>query len=270
MSGIIQSSPAVNELVRFAEREIKLEFGDTVSVTLENKSFNVFGVSENIGSVNPATVMTLPAGIFEESYVSDNLITHFASDSALDVGTPLLISGHTIDISGDFTAVQQVVILNGQNKTALTTPLARIHSALNVGAVNLNGTIYFSRDVAYVGGVPQVAAEIHLIIPAGKNLSRKSAITTSLDEYFIVTSANVSVLEKAAANASVDYEIRRKGGVFIGGGSLEASNSSGAIQGLFDPYILVTPNSDIRAQALASGNNIEVAAGFVGYRATVI
>lgn len=249
--------------IRHAIRVIQDTYGDRVSVDVKNKGLLKFGRNFEVGT-SRATVMTLPSGVLHETLQTDNTITHFASASASDT-QELVVQGYTVSGS-NFTSATQTVTLAGQTKTALTTPLCRCVRAYNNGTTDLVGPIYFSQDVTYSSGVPQTAAAVHCMIPAGTNQTEKCATTLSQNDYWLITNVYADVTEKTAAFADFQLEVRRFGKVFRQQCDFSASTSG---QGIvrFDPLLIVPANSDVRLTALADGAGTSVSGGIQGYLA---
>lgn len=248
--------------------EIYATYGDRVSVVDKKKSLLKFGRSSQVQTTN-STLMTLPTGTFNETYVSDNSITHMASGSTDDTTQTLTIEGHTIS-GNNLTFVVQTKALAGQTKTALTTPLARITRAyVSTGSTNLTGPIYFAEDVTFTTGVPQTDSAVHMIIPAGKNQTEKASTSVSSTDYWIVTGVYGDVLSKTAAFAIVSLETREIGKVFRERFVLSASNSTRGFE-RFDPYFIIPKNHDARLVASANANGTDVSGGIQGYLAKVI
>lgn len=259
--------------VHHAIEVIESTYNEEVSVDLKAKDLLKFGRNEAVGTAE-STIMTLPVGVVAETYVSDNDITHFASGATGDTNIPLIVEGHTISGS-DLTFYNSAVAgdtintnaSNGQTKTALPTPLARITRVYNNGASEMTGPLYVAEDVTFTSGVPQTASAVHLIVPAGQNQSRKASTSLSQDDYWIITQFTVSCNEKTAAFVSAFIESRQLGKVFrpvsqeiaVGAGATTIIN--------FDPYIIIPPNSDIRVQAFADGADTDVTAAIRGYLA---
>lgn len=254
--------------LHYALRCIKEQYGDNVSVAAKARSVLKFGRNEAVGT-GGATLMTLGSGETDETYVSANSITHFASSNAGDTQS-IVIQGYTVDGNGDFTEVTQTVTLAGQTKTALTTPLARVVRAYNDGTTDLAGDVYVAQDVTFTAGVPQTASAIHLVIKgtAGANQSDKCSTTLAKNEYWIVTNIFADVLEKTAATADVELQIRLKGKVFRHKLTISCSSNYEGIH-FFKPYCLIPPNSDVRLRATADGANTDISGGIEGYLAIV-
>lgn len=239
-----------------------------VSVDNKRKDLLKFGRSDQV-QTTATTLMTLPTGTFNETYVSDNTITHFASATEGDTSRSITIEGHTVDGSGNFTFVTQTVAtgaVDGRTKTALTTPLARVTRAANVGATTLTGPFYVAEDVTFTAGVPQTDSAVHLMIAAGKQQSQKAATCLSSTDYWIVTGFNSFVLTKASAFANVELEVRNKGGVFR---QLEAMKADGGLVP-FKPFIIIPANSDVRLVGDADQNGRSVGGSIQGYLANII
>lgn len=247
---------------------IEATYGDTVSVIKKDKDLLKFGESRQVQTTK-TTLMGLPTGTYNETYVSDNLITHFASSSGSDTEN-IVVEGHTIDGSGNFTFVTQEVTLAGQTKTALTTPLARCTRIYNNGSTELVGTVYVAQDVTFTSGVPQVDSAVHCIIEAGKQNSNKSSTTISNNDYWILTGFEASWLEKGAGFAEVHLEIRLKGKVFREVSHIPVSDGNPHGVQRFLPYVIVPANADVRLRAEASAAGKFVGGEIQGVLAKVV
>lgn len=248
---------------------IRSTYGDTVSVRAKDKDLIKFGKNENVGTSGYSTIMTLPSGILNETYVSSNIIDTVSSTDAGDT-EEIVIEGHTIDGSGNFTFVVQTATLNGQNKVVLGTPLARMTRIYNNGTNDLVGIIYGYEDTAISGGAPTDGTKVHCMVTAGYNQSQKASTTISNQDYWLVTGFYADILEKASAFAEVELEIRLKGKVFRQNIEMGASSTGASLRHEFKPYLIVPANSDVRLRAIGSGANIAVAGGIQGVLAKVI
>lgn len=260
--------PADDYWIRHAIRIIEADYGDTVSVDTKNKDLLKFGESQQV-TTSTTTLMDLPTGTLNETYVSDNLITHFSSSSGSDT-QQIRVEGHTIDGSGNLTFVVQNVTLAGQTKTALTTPLARCTRIVNNNSTNLVGNIYVYEDTTVTAGVPQTGSKVHCMVTAGKNNSNKASTSISNRDYWIITRMTAHFLEKATGYAEVHLEIREKGKTFIEKAHVAVNN--GAPLGVlsFTPYLIAPANSDIRLTATADGANTYVGGNIEGVLAIVV
>lgn len=245
--------PIANPAIADALNRIYKTYGDVVSVSEKGKSLLKFGESQQVG-VSATTLMDLPTGTINETYVADNLITHISSSSGSDT-VALKIEGHTVDGNGDFTFVVQDATLVGQTKTALTTPLARCTRMYNNDSTNLVGTVYAYEDVAVVAGVPSTGSAVHCMIQAGKNNSSKASTTISSVDYWIITELVGLFIEKAAGFAEIHLEIRLKGKVFTEVAHVAVGDGQSTAPVVFSPPIIVPPNSDVRLRAVADGAN---------------
>lgn len=252
-----------------AEQIIQDTYSDTVSVADKKKTLLKFGNRTDLGSTTRSTIGHLGLAALNETYVTTNAITHFASSSGSDTGD-MYVEGHTVSGTGtsaQFTFVTQTVTLAGQTKTALTTPLARVSQVYNSSATDWVGDIYVAEDVAFTAGVP--ASGSHIKVPAGEQTSFKAATTVSNTDYGIIDEWVVTVGKKT--NAVVDFrlEIREVGGVFRPKVFAEASQGE-TFMLRFEAPIIVPKNADVRVTALASATNVEAGSWFNGYLAKVI
>jgi hypothetical protein len=243
-----------------AKRIIFSDYGDSVSLEAKNKDLLKFGRNENVQTTS-TTLMTLPASTYNETFVSTNIITSIISTSAAD-GEEVTIEGHTVS-GGDFTFVNQTKTLTGQTVATLGTALARVTRVYNSDATELAGVVSVTENDTYSSGVPDTASKVHLQIRAGQQQSEKAATTLSSVDYWVVTSFYADMLEKTAASADVDLEIRLSGGVFRQVADVSCSESH---RGVFEfkPYLIVPPNSDVRLRARASANDKDISGGIHG------
>lgn len=251
--------------IGYAIREIEIQHGATVSAYNNTRGLHKFGRNEAVGTTK-ATVMTLPGTEVNETYANiaaaTNYITLASSSSAAD-GENLTITGHTVS-SGALTRVTQTIALNGQTPVSLTTPLARVERAFNASNTALAGTVYLFENDTFVAGVPATDAKIHLMIPAGAQQSRKTALSTADNEYLVITHYLGSLLERAQnIFANVKLEVRETDGVWRQKSEIALGAGDMSIRH-FDPPYIVKPNSDIRVTAIASGAGTDVAAAIDG------
>lgn len=249
--------------MRHAIDNIESDYSHPVSVESKAKDLLKFGRSEQVHSSTKTTLMTLPAGTFNETYVSTNIITTISSSSASDTES-VKVEGHTVDGSGNFTFVVQEITLTGQTQATLATPLARCSRIYNNGSNDLVGDIYVYQDDTSTAGVPDTDTKVHCEIRAGENNSEKCSTTISNNDYWIITGAYADVLEKTASNAEIIMEVRLKGKVFREYFEMSCSNTSGGTFRSAVPYIVVPPNSDVRLRALASANGTIVSGALFG------
>ena len=244
-----------------AKRVIFADDAVRVSLEAKNKDLLKFGRSQQVQTTS-STLMTLPAGVYNETYVSSNLINSIISTSAGDTQS-VVVEGHTISGS-DLTFVSQSVTLTGQTVAALGTALARVSRVYNNGTTDLAGVISVSETNTYsAGGVPVTAALVHAQIRAGKNQTEKAATSLSSSDYWVITSFYADMLEKTAASADILLEVRLAGKVFRQQASISVSENHRAIFN-FKPYLIVPPNSDVRLRAIASAAGKDISGGIEG------
>ena len=258
--------------IAYAERVIEGQYGHRVSVWEKSKQLLKFGRNAGLGT-SLETVWEFGG---DETYVSDNLITHVSSSDASDTATVMKIEGHTVTGSGASAQYRfglQSVTLDGQNKVALSRPLARSSRAF-VESGTLAGDFYVFEDDTLTNGVPDTDSKVHLTVEgatSGHTQSFKAATTFSDSDYFICTGGYAGVTKKTSASVDFVVEVRQPGGVFrptAGRVSLQSTGLSTA-QIDFKPYVIVPKNSDIRIRAAASTTGVEVDASFSGYLAQV-
>lgn len=258
--------PVSDPWLSHAVAVIESTYGDLISVSEKSKDLLKFGTNP-LTQTTLSTVMDLPSGVSNETYVSDNLITTISSSSTSDT-EEIKIEYHTVDGNGDFTFGIQTITLTGQTQVTLPTPCARISRVYNNGSNDLVGAVYVYQDDTSTTGVPDTATKVHAVIPAGYNQTRKCATTVSSQDYWIITNLGCGMNEKTSAFADAQIEIRNKGKVFRAGINI-TSGSGVTADHDYGPYLIVPPNSDVRVRAKTGANNQEVTAHIQGVLAII-
>jgi len=237
--------------------EVRASYGHIIEP--KGKSLLKFGAIETLGTTR-ATIWNRAGN---ETYLSDNLITHISSDDAGDTGAAEL-EGHTIDADGDFTFVVQDVTLQGLTKTPIGTPLARANRIYNNSTANWIGRVYVYEDDTVTLGIPQTTAKIHLQSDGLVNNSLKAATAISKDDYWLMTHVYGAVNQKTSAVVDFRFEIREKGKVFRERFLATAKQDGPDVNIPLSPCIIVPPNSDIRVTGAASTTNVAASAWMNG------
>lgn len=248
-----------------AEREIEEQFGQKVSIDRKAKSLIKFGKSAPLATNSLQTIWTVGGN---ETYVSTNTIDSISSSSALDT-EEVYLECHTVDESGNFTFLSQVVTLNGRTRVALPVPVARVSLAYNNNGTELAGRVVVYENTALNNGIPTDVSKIHIDIPLGLQESFKAATTFSSTDYFVLTGGFGSVSSKSAGSADFYLEIREKDKVFRQVAAISAS-AAGPWEIKLDPAVVLPKNSDIRVRVETSDNNLVVFTVFQGYLAKVL
>jgi len=264
-----------------AVNTIKSTYGHTVSLLQKAKSLGKFGYTGNADNGVRTTVATFGSVAtvnVNETYSTTNDIDKIVSSSGSDTET-ITLEGHTIDGSGNLTFAVQDVTLTGQTAVTLTTPLARASRAyVKAGtfaspASDLVGDIYVfaSSGVTVTNGVPQTSTAVKLRIPAGKNQTEKAATSISSTDYWILTGVKFG-LARDVSTALAEFEVEQRvlGGVWRPFGSIiTLSTNQAFIYVPYNPYRIVTPNTDVRAVVTATANDTKASALIEGYLVTI-
>jgi len=265
-TGAYEEATLHDPWVQHAIEVIGGTYGDTVSIQAKDKDLLKFGRNQLVNT-SKSTLMTLPVGIDNETYVSTNIITQISSSSASDTEN-VIVEGHTIS-GGVFTFVIQTVTLTGQTLVSLDTPLARVSRVVNDGSNDLVGNIYVAQTDTLTAGVPDTDTKVHLIVSAGLNNSEKASTTISDTDYYIITNFYCDCLEKTSAFGTVHLEVREPGKTFINKVDIEAStNAEGRHP--FKPYLVVPKNADVRIRISANAAGKDFSGGFEGVLASVV
>lgn len=268
MSGNIDSDPAI----AYAIQKVYADYGDKVSVSAKRKDLRKWGENANVGTAG-AAIMTLPSSETQETLIGTNGITHISSDNAGDTMDIDFYEGHTVAGSNlTFKNEQTDTTINGQSSVALPTALCRATRArLSAPAA---GNIYFHENGTLSSGVPTDPTEIHMIIPAGEMQTQKASTAVSSQDYWFITGATASVLEKTASWAQVRIEIKHFQDTYFVPVTqwIGVSDASGTVNiiGENDPILIIPKNYDVRLFAKSNTAGIYVAGGMQGPLAKVI
>lgn len=244
--------------IALAIEEIERTYGDTCYVG--RKSLRKYGSDSDLDTADG--LLEINGLGNNETYLTDNLITHFSSASGSDTGS-LYLEGMVLNSDGNLVFTTQTVTLAGQTKTALTTPLARATRGRYLGATPSVGNIWVYEDAAVTAGVPDDINDAHLTLPAGKNTSLKASTSVAYTNYLILTYWRTNVGK--TTSTSIDLELRSRvlNNAFISIDDSAATNSQPHNQ-TNPPYRIIPPNSDLVVVASTAANNTVVVSSFGG------
>lgn len=80
-------------------------------------------------------------------------------------------------LDGSFNKVEQSVVLNGQTRVALSTPLLRVIKAYNDSATTLAGNVYIYENTALSSGTPIDTTKIRCVVRSANNESLMAIYT---------------------------------------------------------------------------------------------
>lgn len=237
----------------YAMQEIQQTYG--VRVRPKWKTLLKFGRHPSLGS-SFETIWMNGADEANETYLTTNTIDSVSSSSTNDTGD-IVIEGHTVDASGNFTFVTRAVTLTGQTR-APVTGMARANRLYNADGTAFDGDIYVYENTSLTSGAPTDKTKVHLKAPTADNQSLKAATTISQIDYWAISLVHGSVNKQTSANVDFRFQVREKGGVFRSRipGTAGANGSSFNVQ--LKPYFIVPSNADFRIIAAASTTNVAV------------
>lgn len=193
-----------------------------------------------------------------------NAIDTISSSSASDTGHRIYIEGIAENSKGEWVDVKQTVALNGQNKVTLDQPLIRVLSAYDIDGDSHAGDVYIYEDDTITAGVPQTAANVHLLIRTEDQASGKSVMSTPSNRFFVVHQIIATVSRKTKANVDFLLQIRTQGNVWrtVFQMNVTAEQGTNKVEATI-PFI-VPPKSDLRILASTDTNNTEVTSDISG------
>ena len=184
-------------------------------------------------------------------------------------------TGTIISTNQNKTFVSQTIALNGQTQVTLATPLNKASRIVNKPqnrATNITGSLYVYENDTTTAGTPDTNTKVHLMngVNGSINNSLKASTSMSSQDYFIITNIHAHFEEKTAGYATVVFQKRECGGVWVEIDDITVGDNmpSGVIT--FKPYLIIPKNSDIRLVGSASGANKEVGGSFEGILAKII
>lgn len=191
---------------------------------------------------------------------------------AVDSGATSPATGTITATKQNKTFVVQEATLDGQSKVVLGTPLSRVTLAFlkkqdAIEDVGLAGDVYVYEDGSITSGVPDTDSEVHLMVTGSNdnNNSLKASTSVSNNDYWIVTSIQGHLLEKAAAFADVALDFRELGGAWREIDKMSVDAGSEMLT--FKPYVIIPKNADVRLRSRVNANDKYVGGSIEGYLA---
>lgn len=239
-----------NYLIAKAIKEIYKTYGHVVSVDEKSKHLKKYGANYNLGT-SFETIWQVGG---HETYATGNDIDSVSSSDDNDVQL-IYIEGHT-RVGDKLYFKTQTVTLTGNTPAPLTTKLYRVGRIININTDDFAGDIYIYESGGTVTlGVPQVTSDIHLKVPvsSASNKSLKAATSTSFQDYWLITSFDVSVGAQQSRSVDFELQIRPMDGVFTTEHPLSCHSNSGTVPASLTGAIVIPPNHDIRVIGKSSG-----------------
>lgn len=249
--------------IELACSEIMAQYGHRVRVG--RKTLNKFGRNQN-AAVDVKELIAFNGYNMVRS--ATNSITHFSISNAADNQT-LTVEGFTI-ADGDLTFTTQEITLNGQTKTALTTPVSRCSRVANTSSSTKTADdVYVYTDTAISGGIPTDTSQIAAVMPAEDQSTVQAYTSIAANNYFVCTDFYASIGQKTNSAANIRFSTAPVGGVERT--RIIAACGTGAnLRYDFSPYLVIPPNTDILMFCNASTNNTDISAGFDGFFADIV
>ena len=252
----------INDWFNFVAAEIYRNYGHKVRIN--RKSLHKFGRFANLGTTeNEINYLGI-----EPVHSTTNSITHFSSSDAADMQT-LRVEGMTIS-NGVLTFVAQNITLDGQTKTALTTPLARVTRIANVAdTTETAGDVYIYEDGAVTGGIPNDLGTVGNVMAASDQTTLFAGTSVAGSNYFICTKLWAYLAKKTGGAADIKFKTRQNGYVYRTVNVLNIGTST-PTEHEFRPFYIIPPNSDIDVSGTGSTTGLDVCAGFDGFFADIV
>lgn len=164
----------------------------------------------------------------------------------------------------NWTRVTQEVILDGQNKVVLETPLIRCFRAYNNDSTSLVGTFFCYVDSTIVAGVPSDDTKVRAIVTADSQQTLMGTYTIPSDHTGFLIGVHTTLGRNRTAVAEVSLRMREFGKVFRSQGQVVlGSNGNSAF---FRDFKILPPfieKTDIQMQVdYVSTNSVSVTSEF--------
>lgn len=251
----------------FTNREIQNRFGQNTAIN--RKSLHKFG--QNAVVVQAEALVNY--GGIDALLSSTNSIDAVSSSAAGDTSQTVTVEGLYLDGSSDLVYHTQDVALNGQTDAALTQALARVVRIANVSSATVTaGDVYVHEGGATTGGIPDNLATVGNVMVANDQTTLYAGMSVEASVYLVVTGFYAFMGQASPSGAIVDVrlKVRDKDSVFRTIQTISISDTNPA-QVAFDPYFIVSGNSDLQIVAeSSSASDTVVSAGFNAYYADVV
>lgn len=244
------------------------DYGAVVSISEKDKALTKYGQNALLGT-SEATIMQLPAGIDNETYVSTNIIDSISTNDS-DAAGSVRVEGHYLDADSNFIFHVQFPTLDGQNEVTLSQPLARISRLRKVAGSTVLAASklvygYDNTGVTLASGVPDVDAQVHIIMDSNEGTSLKGASTISSSDFYLIEGLLLGVNKKTTANVDFRLKVREQNGDFITSiPPITLTNSIGSRYFPLPELEIVPANADFKIVTISSATNTEATCGVFG------
>lgn len=202
---------------------------------------------------NEVTIWTGPTDLYTFTDETTDTITHISSSDAGDTGIPVAISG----IDPNWDLYNQVAVLNGQSKTALTQPLIRVNAvrALQQAA----GNIYVYEDDTVTNGVPDTLSKVKGYVDPEINVMSAAIYSVPRNYNATLKAYYAQARPPATGCIYVRLYFKEYGLAIVRSANLAFCTSGTTISDFTVPLAFAfPPKTDLIAQALATVVNAGV------------
>lgn len=244
-----------------------------ISVRIEDKQ-RKFGRRDNLGTSWQAVLDTYSTSTLLKEYPTTNTIDSLVCSDAAFAGM-CWIEGLFIDANDDnkYKTHKWQQEANGQTPVTLLQPLVRCFRVFNKSDESLatgsdTVSVYAADGVTVTGGVPQTEQKIHCSFNGEQNQSQQAEFATAYDEYWYGHTLKASIQKSGTPTAKIRIQVREFGNVWRNVFTGDISKESPLSQ-RWEPFLIVSPNHDVRVTVLASTTNVTLEAELNGFIATV-
>ena len=223
-----------------------------------------YSSSEILGENQEVTAATYPEDVWDFGG-----LYNFSAGADIDrISSSDNGDTHNILIEGldtNWEGVTQVKTLTGHTPVALTTPLVRINSMMNIGSVDISGMVYCYVDGSVTDGVPDDSSSVRAMINGTANTTLMAIYTVPSNKFGYLYNgyASISRAVPVAASAWFSAYARAPGGVFVVRARVSCCTAGSSFwDRAYSIPRIMPPGTDILIRCESVSSTVGVAGGF--------
>lgn len=228
--------------------EFVRKFGTHLSVDTSEVPTTVW----NYGDVE--SIYTFPSDSGEDLFISSS------DNSDNQILTAFLLDEN-------FSEKKVEVQLSGNAKVQIEGSWTRVNDFYNSDSTDLSGDVYLYTDSTVSLGIPSDDSAVKSFIKSGFNQSAQSVYTVPEGKSFHATTYHISCDAKnsnTTVNATVSFDVRFFGGVFLRKEIVAVSNHAPSVVDLSMPFYLPAKTDIVSTIQKCTNNSVEIHSVFEG------
>jgi len=228
--------------------EFVRKFGTHLSVNTDDVPTTIW----NYGNIEP--IYTFPSNSSEELFVSSSNNSDNQKITA-------------VVLDENFEERIKELQLSGNAKVPIEGSWTRVNDLYNSDNTDFAGDIYLYTDSSVSSGVPSDDSAVKSFIKSGYNQSAQAVYTVPSRRSFHASSYHISCDAKnsnTTVNATVSFDVRLFGGVFLRKEVIAVSNHSPSVVNLSMPFFLPSKTDIVSTIQKCTNNSVEIHSVFEG------